>query len=404
VPERRLRRRTGGNILSAVSTTEQARPALQRTTSPAGDPAWLVTDYDLVRILLADPRLGRSHPDPDRAPRFGESMIMGRPAQASPTELAEHSRMRKLLLPWFGTRPMRAMRPRVQQLVDGLLDELDTRTPPVDFHEAVSFPLPALVICELLGVPYADRDDFREWSRDVGNVVDRERSAAALGRLWEYLRGLVAARLDEPGDDVLSALVAAHRADPEGFGLDEAARIGAGLLFAGHETTVTAIDTGVAELSAHPEQRAALVADPSLIDGAVEEILRSRVRPFRSPDESAATARGLARWANADVEVGGDTIRDGELVVLSLELANSGARVVGVDGGFDIRRDPNPHIIFGHGRHLCLGAPLARLELQVLFTSLLPRFPGLRLAVPVEQLRNHDELLIGGVTELPVTW
>jgi cytochrome P450 len=389
-----------------VSTTEQARPVLQRTTSPAGDPAWLVTDYDVIRTLLADRRLGRSHPDPDTAPRFAESMFNGRPWQATPTEVAEHTRMRKLLLPWFGTRPMRAMRPRVERIVDDLLDGLARRTPPVDFHEAVSFPLPALVICELLGVPYADRDEFRQWSRDVGNMVDAERSAAALGRLWQYLHGLVATRLDEPGDDVLSALVDAHRADPEGFDLDEVTKLGAGLLFAGHETTVTAIDTGVAQLSLHPEQRDALVADPGLVDGAIEEILRSRLQPFRPPaeDRAQAPARGLARWANADVEIGGTTIRSGELVVLGLEQANAGPRVAGDHPGFDVRRDPNPHLTFGYGHHLCIGAPLARLELQVLFARLLPRFPGLRLAVPVQRLRNQDEVLTGGVTELPVTW
>jgi cytochrome P450 len=387
-----------------VSTTEQAHPVLQRTISPAGDPAWLITDYDVLRTLLADRRLGRSHPDPDRAPRFGESTVLGRPQQSSPTEIAEHTRMRRLLLPWFGTRPMRAMRPRVQQLVDGLLDQLGTRTPPVDFHEAVSFPLPALVICELLGVPYADRDDFRSWSRDVGNLLDRERSVTAIGKLWEYLHRLVRARLDEPGDDVLSALVAEHRRDPEGFGLDDAARLGAGLLFAGHETTVTAIDAGVAELSAHPEQRAALAADPGLVEGVVEEILRARGRQFRAPRAGAAPARGVPRWANADIEVGGETIRRGDLVVLGLEEANHGPQVAGDDAGFDIRRHPNPHIAFGYGHHLCIGAPLARLELQVLFASLVPRFPGLRLAVPVEQLHDHDELLVRGVSELPVTW
>jgi cytochrome P450 len=387
-----------------VSTTEQAHPVLQRTISPAGDPAWLITDYDVLRTLLADRRLGRSHPDPDRAPRFGESTVLGRPQRSSPTEDAEHTRMRRLLLPWFGTRPMRAMRPRVQQLVDGLLDELGTRTPPVDFHEAVSFPLPALVICELLGVPYADRDDFRSWSRDVGNLVDRERSVTAIGKLWEYLHRLVLARLDEPGDDVLSALVAAHRSDPEGFGLDDAARLGAGLLFAGHETTVTAIDAGVAELSAHPEQRAALAADPGLVEGVVEEILRVRGRQFRRPGAGATPARGVPRWANADIEVGGETIRRGDLVVLGLQEANHGPQVAGDDAGFDIRRHPNPHLTFGYGHHLCIGAPLARLELQVLFASLLPRFPGLRLAVPVEQLHDHDELLVRGISELPVTW
>jgi pentalenolactone synthase len=327
-------------------------------------------------------------------------MVLGRPQRSSPTELAEHARMRKVLLPWFGTRPMRSMRPRVQQLVDGLLDELAARTPPVDFHEAVSFPLPALVICELLGVPYADRDDFRAWSRDVGNLVDHDRSVAAAAQLWQYLHRLIAARIDEPGEDVLSALVAEHRRDPDGFSLDDAAKLGAGLLFAGHETTVTAIDAGVAALSEHPEQRAALAADPGLVDLAVEEILRTRGRQFGA----GAQSRGVPRWANADIEVGGVTIRRGELVVLGLQQANESPRVAGADAGFDLRRDPNPHIGFGYGHHLCIGAPLARLELQVLFASLVPRFPGLRLAVPAEQLHGDDDLLVRGVHELPVTW
>jgi pentalenolactone synthase len=307
--------------------------------------------------------------------------------------------MRKLLLPRFGARQMRAMRPRVEQIVDGLLDELARRTPPVDFHEAVSFPLPALVICELLGVPYADRDQFRAWSADVGNLVDQGASTAAAAELFEYLLGLVTARLTEPSDDVLTALVAEHRADPDGFTVNQAAVLGMGLLFAGHETTVTAIDTGIVRLSTHPDQRDALLADPGLVDSAVEEILRSRMRPSNQTSEF-----GVPRWANADIEVGDTTIRAGELVMLGLHHANSRPPVVGENAGFDVRRQPNPHISFGHGLHFCIGAPLARLELQVLFASLLPRFPGLRLAVPVDQLQERVDQLTGGFAELPVTW
>ena len=373
---------------------------LRRTTTPVGDPAWLVTDYDLLRQLLTDRRLGRTHPDPANAPRFSESWVLGRPQQSSPTEVAEHTRMRKLLSPWFGARPMARMRPRVQQMVDGLLDDLAARTPPVDFHEAVSFPLPALVICELLGVPYADRDQFRAWSQDVGNMVDQDASTAAAAKLYEYLLGLVTARLTEPSDDVLTALVTEHRADPDGFPLHGAAVMGMGLLFAGHETTVTAIDNGIVQLSTHPDQRDALLADPDLVDGAVEEILRSRMRP---PTE-AVPDFGVPRWANADIEVGEVTIRAGELVLLGLHQANSSQRMVGDDTGFDVRRQPNPHIAFGHGLHFCVGAPLARVELQVLFATLLRRFPQIRLAVPADQLRHRIELLTGGVAELPVTW
>jgi cytochrome P450 len=377
-----------------------ANPPLRRTITPIGDPAWLVTDYDLLRQLLTDRRLGRSHPDPANAPRFSESWLLGRPQQASPTEEADHTRMRRLLSPWFGARPMARMRPRVQQMVDGLLDDLAARTPPVDFHEAVSFPLPALAICELLGVPYADRDQFRAWSTEVGNMVDEDASTAAAVKLYDYLLGLVTARLTDPSDDVLTALVSEHRANPDGFGLHEAAALGMGLLFAGHETTVTSIDNGIVQLSNHPDQRDALLADPDLVDGAVEEILRVRAR---TPTE-AASDFGVPRWANADIDVGDTTIRAGEMVLLGLNQANSSPRMVGDHVGFDVRRQPNPHISFGHGLHFCIGAPLARVELQVLFATLLRRFPTLRLAVPVDQLQHRPELLTGGVVELPVTW
>lgn len=218
---------------------------VRRTSTPAGDPAWLVSDYDLVKQLLADPRLGRSHPCPEQASRYSESVIFGRPQRSAPTEAAEHARMRRLLGPWFSARRMERLRPRVQEIIDGLLDDVVARGAPVDLHEVVSFPLPALVICEILGVPYADREDFRRWSDEAADMTDQQRSFAGLGALWQYMTGLVAAKLDEPGDDVLSALIEAHRSDPDGFGLDAVAQLGAALLFAGHETTVAAIDTAV---------------------------------------------------------------------------------------------------------------------------------------------------------------
>jgi cytochrome P450 len=379
---------------------------IRRTRTPAGDPAWLVTDYDLVRQLLADRRLGRSHPEPERASRYSESMVFGRAQPASPTEAADHARMRRLLAPWFAARRLEAMRPRVRQLVAALLDDLAAAARPVDFHEAVSFPLPALVICELLGVPYTDREDFRRWSDDAADMTDQARSLAGLAALWQYLTGLVAAKLDDPADDVLSGLVEAHRADPDGLPLSGVAQLGAGLLFAGHETTVAAIDTGVVLLATHPDQRVALAADPALVAPAVEEILRSALptaSAHRVPDEDARDT-GLARWANADIDVDGVTIPAGDLVLLGLQQANGSARVVGDRPGFHVARDPNPHLTFGHGPHFCIGAPLARLELHELFTALLDRFPTLSLAVPAEQLRSRSELLTGGLAALPVTW
>lgn len=376
---------------------------IHQTTTPAGDPAWLISDYDTVRRLLADPRLGHSHPDPDAASRYSESVIFGRPQQVSPTEAADHARMRRLLSPWFAARRLETLRPRVQQLVDELLDELAGGGAPTDLHEVVSFPLPALVICELLGVPYADREDFRRWSDEAADMTDQTRSFGGLAALWQYIGRLVVAKLDDPGDDVLSALVAEHCADRDGFGLDQVAQLGAGLLFAGHETTVAAIDTGVVLLATHPEQRDALRHDPSLVPTAVEEILRASLPGSQSPAGSDR-GHGLARWANADLDIDGVIIPAGDLVLLGLQQANNDQRLVGDRPGFDPGRRPNPHLTFGHGPRFCIGAPLARLELQVLFGALLNRFPTLTLAVPVEQLQPRTDLLTGGLAAVPVTW
>ncbi len=160
--------------------------AVHETRSPAGDPAWLVADYATVKQLLSDPRLGRSHPDPESAARYSESVIFGRAQPASPTESTEHTRMRRLLAPWFSARRMDLLRLRVAELVEDLLDQLANSGRPADFHEMVSFPLPALVICEILGVPYGDRADFRRWSDDAADMTDQARSFAGLGALWQY--------------------------------------------------------------------------------------------------------------------------------------------------------------------------------------------------------------------------
>lgn len=375
----------------------------QPTMTPAGDPAWLVSDYDTVKRLLADPRLGRSHPDPAAASRYSESVIFGRAQPASPTEAAEHARMRRLLAPWFSARQMELLRPRVGEIVAGVLDDLAARGAPADLHEVVSFPLPASVICEILGVPYGDREDFRRWSDEAADMTDQQRSFAGLGALWQYMTGLVAAKLDEPGDDVLSVLLEAHRADPEGFGLDGVAQLGAALLFAGHETTVAAIDTAVVLLATHPRQRDAVRTDPGRVPAAVEEVLRSAL-PVSAPTAESGRSHGLARWASADLDVDGVTIGAGDLVLLGLQQANNDTALVGACPGFDVTRQPNPHLSFGYGPRFCLGAPLARLELQVLLTALLERFPGLALAVPVEELTPRTELLTGGLATLPVTW
>ncbi|MGH3766504.1 MAG: cytochrome P450 [Pseudonocardiaceae bacterium] len=375
--------------------------AIQRVTTPTGDPAWLVTNYDDVKALLSDPRLGRSHADPKNAARVSRSAIFGGPMGDPSTEAADHARTRRLLAPAFSARRMAKMRPRVGEIITELLDAMARQTQPVDLHEAVSFPLPALVICELLGVPYADREEFRRWSDDAAHLTDGARSQAGLAKLWEYMHVLVKRKQAQPGDDVVSELAAAVAADPE-LTDDRIAGLCAGLLFAGHETTVTAIDRGVLLLLTHPQQADELRGDPALIEPAVEEMLRSWM-PMRTFGTAERVA-GLPRYANADFTFGGVTVRTGELVMLGLHSANLDEQRFPEPDRFDMHRPSNPHMTFGHGPRFCVGAPLARIELQMLFPAILSRFPTLRLAVPIESLRGRDELLTGGLVELPVTW
>jgi cytochrome P450 len=373
---------------------------VRKVTTPAGDPAWLITSYQLVKQLLNDPRLGRSHPDPANAPRYTEAVIFGQPIGTPETEQAEHAQMRSLLTRSFSARRMEMLRPRVQELADGLIDGLLRQTPPVDFHAAVSFPLPVLVICQLLGVPFADRERFRAWSDAAADMTDAQRSRAGWGELFGYMLELVARKREEPQEDVISDLLAVQ-AYNDALTDHGIAQLSAGLLFAGHETTVSAIDRGVVLLATNAGQIDALRANRSLLPSAVEEVLR-----YPDPVETAEGPNdtGLPRYANAPIDVDGVTIAAGDLVLLALHEANVDGSVFSRPHEFDVSRGDNPHMTFGHGSHYCIGAPLARIELQVVLGTLIDRVPGLRLAVRLEQLHPKSHLLTGGLAELPVTW
>jgi cytochrome P450 len=369
-----------------------------RVTSPAGDPAWLAQDYDTVKRLLSDPRLGRSHPEPEKASRYTDAAVLGTPQGSPDVEKAQHTAMRRMLTPAFSARRMAMLRTRVQTIVDELLDAMEASGAPADLHEMLAFPLPALVICELLGVPYEDRDDFRHWSDGASDMTDQVRSAEADAKLNAYMKGLLDRKREEPREDVLSDILAAQKHLPPDVLSDERViQMGAGLLFAGHETTVAAIDRGVVLMLINPEQRAALQADPSLLSSAVEEILRLP-NPVQGPPGR------IPRYATDDIEVDDVTIPSGDLVILDIEHANLEESVFTRAVDFDITRKNNAHVAFGHGPHFCIGAPLARTELQSVFSTLFGRFPELRLAVPFEELRARDNLLTGGLRELPVTW
>ncbi|SNS04895.1 pentalenolactone synthase [Streptosporangium subroseum] len=362
---------------------------MTRVRTQAGDFAWLVSGYEEARQAFADPRLGRSAPDPDRAPRISDSVLIGGPRGDVETEKAEHERMRRMLVPAFSARRMSALGPHVQELVDGLLDRMAEQPPPVDLREAFSLPLPVLVICELLGVPYDDRAYFRKLADAMTDLADRERAGAAKAELTGYTREILAGKRANPADDVFSDMATMDASD------DEIASLAAGLLFAGHETTVNRIDYGVLLMLSNPSQRDALIADPSLTDAAVEEILRM----------AAPGNHGLPRYAHEDVIIGGVTIRRGEAVIIVTMSANRDERIFPEPDRFDIgRRIGEQQLSFGYAARYCIGASLARVELRSVFTTLFRRFPTLALAVPVEELVEREASLTGGFTRIPVTW
>ena len=374
-----------------MTSTQLPRDTVHRVRTPVGHEAWLVTDYAHVRRLLDDDRLGRSHPDPDRAARTGESALFGGPLGNFETEVADHARMRTLLQPHFSPGHLRALAPRVEALATGLLNELAEQGPPADLHARLALPLPILVICELLGVPYSDRDQFRVWAEDAGNVRDHARSERGLAALFDYGSTLVERKRAHPGDDVISRLCAT-----DGVSDIDAATMSMFLLFAGHETTVVQIGLGAALLLTNRDQWLALLDNPALIPNAVEELLRAAA--------TGGGVGGIPRYARTDFDIDGVTIRAGDLVLLDIGSANHDPAAFADPERPDVARKEAAHLSFGYGARYCIGAPLARLELKTVFGQLIPRFPSMHLTVDPATLHTRSDVLAGGLVELPVSW
>jgi cytochrome P450 len=367
--------------------------------TPAGDPAWLITRFEQARQLFADSRLGRSHPAPEQASRVTDAAIISGPSGEFETEKASHDRMRALLVPALSAGRMRRLSGHVQELVDARIDELiatHDAAPdrPVDLHALLSFPLPVLVICELLGVPFEDREYFHDVSTRLGRMDIGDKAQEAMDDLQAYIRRLAEVKRADPQQDVLSDLVKAQAEDPD-FDDDELTRLGAGLLFAGHETTMTRIDMGVVFLLSDLARRDRFAADPEgQAQSTVEEVLRM----------TSSGDLGLLRYAHEDVEVEGVTIKRGDAVLLAAGAANRDPSVFTDPGEFDPTRSPNIHLAFGHGIHFCIGAALARTELRIALSTLFRRVPGLRLAVDPSELDIRKGSIAGGLVSLPVTW
>ncbi|MCZ7415683.1 MULTISPECIES: pentalenolactone synthase [unclassified Streptomyces] len=382
-------------IAPQMRALQQEGP-ITRVRTP-GEDAWLVTRYDEVRTLLADRRLRLSNPNPQQAAKSAarKFMIALMAGDDHETEPTRHAQMRQLLVPRFTTRRMRLMKTRIEHHVDELLDQLAASAPPVDLHHALSFPLPTMVVCDLLGVPLADRERFGQWARGTFDQSDNEHSANTFEQVVDYMSELVAHKRTEPGDDILSELIA----DTDGELSDaDIAHLGNAVLLFGYETTIVRIDLGTLLLLRNPAQRALLAEKPELAPDAVEEILRLAV------GGNGANAV-IPRYAHGDITVGDTVIRTGDAVMLGIGAANYDSRAYPDGDRFDLTRDkPKSHLAFGHGARHCIGRTLARIELTAVFERLFRRLPDLRLAVPEESLRWQEHRITGGFDAIPVTF
>ncbi|MFC9438622.1 cytochrome P450 [Nocardia sp. NPDC057030] len=366
-----------------------------RVQLPYGGEGWLVTRYADAKLVLADPRFSRAVTvDREDIPRTTPG-----PARQNSMlnmDAPEHSRLRKLVAKAFTSRRVEQLRPRAQQIVDERLTEIESSGPVADLVQGLALPLPVTVICEMLGVPTEDQHRFRDFSDTVLSTTAHtpEQIDAARASLEQYLAELVAQRRAEPTDDLLAALVAARDNDDR-LTEDELVNMGIGLLIAGHETTANQIANFTYVLLSEPRHWELLRGRPELLPGAVEELLRY---------VQLGSGGSFARVATEDVVLGDVTVRAGESVIVNTQAANRDESVFENAEELDLTRNNNPHMAFGHGIHHCLGAQLARLELQVALGSLLQRFPTLHLAVPFEEVPWKTGLLVRGPKALPVSW
>ncbi|MEU7004423.1 cytochrome P450 [Nonomuraea sp. NPDC046570] len=358
---------------------------------PDGHTGWLVTGHALVRAVLADSRFSsRAELNHFPIPRASAPATLqpAPPGIFTRMDPPDHTRYRHLLTGQFTVRRMRELTTRIEQITTEHLDAMDRHGPPVDLVEAYAMPIPALVICELLGVPSTDRERFQRHSAELMRLDNTpQERITAYTALQEFMHALVTAKRAEPTDDMLSGLTAADITD------EELTNIGFMLLGAGFETTANMLALGTFALLCHPDQLAFLRADPSSIDHTVEELLRYlSVVPYTT------------RTALEDVELDGRVVKAGETVTVSISAADRDPHRFTDPDVLDLRRQTGGHLAFGHGIHQCLGQQLARVEMRVGYPALFNRFPTLRLDVAPEEVPLRTDMLIYGVHRLPVTW
>jgi cytochrome P450 len=368
----------------------QKAPGMLRIQMPHGEPAWLATRYADARLVLGDKRFSRAMAAERDEPRMRSGQLAGGILSMDPPD---HTRLRTLVAKAFTVRRVEELRPRAREIANDLVRDMITAGPPADLVDMFALPLPVAVICAMLGVPVEDRPRFRVWSDNALSTsrLTAEEFQASREEMREYMRGLIAGHRVEPRDDLMTALIEAHDAGDRLSEL-ELVDLCVGILVAGHETTASQIPNFVLTLLDHPSALEALRADPGLIPGAVEELLRF---------VPLGAGAGFPRYATEDVRVGDVLVRAGEPVVVAIGAANrDGLRFESPDT-LKVTAPPEQHLGFGHGVHHCLGAALARMELQEALRVLLAELPGLHLAGDVVW---KSEMLVRGPVTMPVGW
>lgn len=391
----------GAKALEAPAEWAELRERcpVARVRLPSEDEASLVTRYDDVRAVLSDRRFSRLLNAGDAA-RLVDSesggLFNSEMANVLPQGGEGHQRWRRMISGWFTVKRVSALRPGIVAMAEQLVEEMVARGGPADLKAALGFPLPVWVICDLLGVPDADRDRFAYWSDTLLNLTryTDEEVRVAQAQFVEYMGAHVAAARAEPGEDLLGTLTVAT--DPDGRRMSDAELVATGqaLLVAGHETTANMIGKMMGMLLADRRRWEQLVADPSLVRTAVEEVLRFDADP----------GIGVPRYLDEEIEIGDARLPRGTTVMCSMGAANRDESVFDEAGEMNLSRSPNAHLAFGAGAHSCLGQALARTELQAVLEVLLRRLPLLELAVPVDDLERIEGLAVGGLREVPVRW
>ncbi|MGI5481093.1 cytochrome P450 [Streptomyces lavendofoliae] len=378
---------------TAYRPLRESRP-LSRVTLYDGRSVWVVTGHATARRLLSDQRLSTDSTNaafPLPTERFAAVRSRRRAALLGVDD-PEHNAQRRMLIPSFTLKRTADLRPRIRRTVDELIDAMVEQGPPAELVSAFALPVPSIVICDLLGVPYADHDFFEEQSRRLLRGPAAEDIEDAREQLEGYLGDLVERKRDKPGDGVIDDLVAQQLAHGR-LDKQELIAMATILLVAGHETTANMISLGTFTLLQHPEQWAELKADPELMPAAVEELLR-----FLS------IADGMLRVATEDIETDGVTIRADEGVIFSTSVINRDTSAYPEPDRLDWHRSARHHVAFGFGIHQCLGQNLARAEMEIALGTLFERLPGLRLAAPPEEIPFKPGDTIQGMLELPVAW